>query len=150
MKNLLVLLAALTVAVSGCTRINFPYRIDVEQGNVLTQEAVDALRPGMDRQQVAFALGSPLITYDFHPERWDYYYSFQSGKGGALVKRRVALFFHGDSLVRIEGDMRPGGGDEAVADARKVDVDQKDVKKPPTTQRQEYVRERIEDVGGRL
>ena len=150
MKTLLLLLTAAMMAASGCARINFPYRIDVEQGNVLTQEAVDQLQPGMKRSQVAFALGTPLITADFRPERWDYLYSFQPGRGGPALSRRLALFFHGDALVRIEGDMRPGGGDDAVAEARKPEIEQKEIKEPPTTQREEYIRERIEDVGGRL
>ena len=146
-----LMVTAVTVVIGGCTRINFPYRIDVEQGDVLSQEAVDLLQPGMARQQVAFALGTPLITNDFRPERWDYFYSFQSGRGGPALKRRLALFFHGDALVRIEGDMRPGGGDDAVSDARRPEIDQKAIKEPPPgADRERYIDDRIEDMGGRL
>jgi len=148
-KNVIfaLLLVALT---SGCTRINFPYRIDVEQGNVLTQDVVDQLQPGMSRDQVAFLLGTPLITDDFRPERWDYYYSLVTGQGFQL-RRHMVLFFHGDTLVRLEGDLRPGGGDDAIADERDKRLDrqtEKPVKEAPTTQQEEYIRDRIEETGG--
>lgn len=142
-----VLLVLLT---AGCTRFNFPYRIDVEQGNVLTQETVDRLQPGMDRSQVAFLLGTPLITDDFRPERWDYYYSLKTGQG-VYLRRHMVLFFHGDTLVRLEGDMRPGGGDDAIADERDKRLDrqsEKPVKDAPTSQKQEYIRDRVHETGG--
>ena len=142
-----LLVALLT---SGCTRFNFPYRIDVEQGNVVTQDAVDQLRPGMDRRQVAFILGTPLITADFRPERWDYFYSMQKGTG-RYTKRYLTLFFHGDTLVRLEGDMRPGGGDDEVAEVRREVLDKqsrKPIKEAPTTRQEEYIEERRTETGG--
>ena len=149
-KNVIfaLLLVALT---SGCTRINFPYRIDVEQGNVLTQDVVDQLQPGMSRDQVAFLLGTPLITDDFRPERWDYYYSLVTGQGFQL-RRHMVLFFHGDTLVRLEGDLRPGGGDEAIADEREASAEEQTVDptiEPPTTVEEGYINEEIEESDGR-
>ena len=150
MKIFATFAVLLVVLTSGCTRFNFPYRIDVEQGNVLTQEAVDQLQPGMDRRQVAFALGTPLITDDFRPERWDYYYSLRTGKG-VFVRRHMVLFFHGDTLVRLEGDLRPGGGDDAVAAERDKRLDRQSknpIKDAPTTQQHEYIHNRKEETGG--
>jgi len=150
MKIFATLAVLLVLLTTGCTRFNFPYRIDVEQGNVLTQEAVDRLQPGMDRTQVAFLLGTPLITDDFRPERWDYYYSLATGQG-VFLRRHMVLFFHGDTLVRLEGDLRPGGGDDAIADERDKRLDrqtEKPVKEAPTTQQEEYIRDRIEETGG--
>ena len=150
MKILATFAVLLVVMTTGCTRFNFPYRIDVEQGNVLTQEAVDRLQPGMDRSQVAFLLGTPLITDDFRPERWDYYYSLKTGQG-VFLRRHMVLFFHGDTLVRLEGDLRPGGGDDAIADERDKRLErqtEKPVKDAPTSQQEEYIRERIEETGG--
>jgi len=83
-----------------------PYRIDIQQGNVLTQDMVSKLRPGMTRQQVRFVLGTPPITDVFHPDRWDYVYYLS--KGGKLTEhRRLVLLFEGDTLKRIEGDVVP-------------------------------------------
>ena len=66
----LLLSVCLTLLVSGCS----VYKVEVQQGNVVTQEMIDKLKPGMTRSQVRFVLGTPLITDAFHPERWDYYY----------------------------------------------------------------------------
>ncbi|MCX8087206.1 MAG: outer membrane protein assembly factor BamE [Rhodocyclaceae bacterium] len=92
-----------------------PYRIDVRQGNFVTQEMVSRLRPGMSREQVRFALGSPLIADIFHADRWDYVYRFQPGHG-EVQTRRLTVFFENDRLVRVGGDVI-AATDEAPATA---------------------------------
>jgi len=103
---------------SACTRPDMPdmpdmpslpnipiaYRIDVQQGNVLTQEMVAQLEPGMDKKKVNFIMGAPAIIDTFHTNRWDYVYTFQAGRKAPKM-RRVTLFFEDDKLVRIEGDV---------------------------------------------
>lgn len=101
MKKLLIALTIFASA-AGCSI----YRIDVTQGNILTQEMVDRLEPGMTRRQVRAIMGTPVLRDPFHADRWDYVYWFQPG-GGEPEQRRVALFFENDRLVRIEGDLRP-------------------------------------------
>lgn len=83
-----------------------PYKIDVQQGNVVTREQVQALRVGMPRQQVRDILGSPLLTSVFHANRWDYAFSFRR-QGQPLQQRHVAVFFQGDVLARVEADELP-------------------------------------------
>lgn len=81
-----------------------PYKIDVQQGNVVTQEMVSKLKPGMSRSQARFIMGTPLISDVFHADRWDYVYRYQ--KGGAVTEeRRITLIFENDALKRIEGDV---------------------------------------------
>ncbi len=112
MRKITIVLAALLLA--ACSRFSFltPYRIDVQQGNVVTQDMVSKLKPGMTKAQVRYALGTPLITDVFHPERWDYVYLFE--KHGVLTERRkIVVVFKGDALQRIEGDVvaaKPGEG----------------------------------------
>lgn len=77
-----------------------PYRIDVRQGNYLTPEMVARLKPGMTRDQVRFALGTPLVADIFHADRWDYVYRFQPGRGEAQ-QRRLTVFFAEDKLARF-------------------------------------------------
>lgn len=85
-----------------------PYRIDIQQGNYVTQEMVAKLKPGMTRSQVRFALGTPLIVDPFRNDRWDYFYMMH--KAGELTEQRVVtIVFRGDELLRIEGDVVPGG-----------------------------------------
>ena len=82
------------------------YRIEIQQGNVVTQDMVAKLQPGMTRSQVRFVLGTPLVTDIFHPDRWDYIYRYE--KGGKLVEhRRIVAIFSGDQLLRVEGDVVP-------------------------------------------
>jgi outer membrane protein assembly factor BamE len=83
-----------------------PHRIDIQQGNVVTQEQLARVKPGMNRLQVRDALGSPLLTDAFHPDRWDYIFTLrQSGK--PLQRRNVVLVFNGDVLKSIEAPELP-------------------------------------------
>jgi len=97
--------ALLLSLVAGCSSVNIgPHRIDVQQGNALDQENVARLKPGLNRSQVRFLLGTPLVVDPFRTDRWDYVYVFY--KAGKLAEqKRISLFFDGDTLVRIEGDL---------------------------------------------
>lgn len=90
----------------GVTSIVTPYQIDIQQGNVVTSEQTQALKPGMPRSQVRDLLGSPLLTSVFHADRWDYVFTFQR-QGLPLQQRKLALFFKGDVLERVESDALP-------------------------------------------
>ncbi|HUX31745.1 MAG TPA: outer membrane protein assembly factor BamE [Thiobacillus sp.] len=93
--------------VAGCSSVNVgPHRIDVQQGNALDQENVARLKPGLNRSQVRFLLGTPLVVDPFHPDRWDYVYLYY--KAGRLAEqKRITLYFDGDTLARMEGDVPP-------------------------------------------
>jgi outer membrane protein assembly factor BamE len=95
----------MTLALGACVPT---YRADIQQGNVVTAEMVDALKPGMTKRQVRYALGSPLVTDPFHKDRWDYVYSFQKGSG-KRSQQQLTLTFKDDALVTIEGDLAQAG-----------------------------------------
>lgn len=100
--------AILISALGGCSTVTDfvkPYRIDVRQGNYVTQEMVSQLKPGMSREQVRFVLGAPLLSDVFHADRWDYVYRFQPGKG-VLQERKLAVVFENGKLARLEGDVQ--------------------------------------------
>ncbi|NWG86061.1 MAG: outer membrane protein assembly factor BamE [Hydrogenophilaceae bacterium] len=81
-----------------------PYKMDIQQGNVVTQDMIAKLKPGMSPSQVRFALGSPLVVDPFRTNRWDYVYRLE--KGGKLVEtRRITVVFENDKLKGIEGDV---------------------------------------------
>jgi len=106
MKRLLLLLPFLA-ACSGApviTTVLTPYRIDVRQGNFVTQEMVAQLKPGLSREQVRFILGSPLVADMFHGDRWDYVYSYKQGYGEAQ-QRTLTVFFQDNKLTRVAGDV---------------------------------------------
>ncbi|MBV8678906.1 MAG: outer membrane protein assembly factor BamE [Aquitalea sp.] len=105
------LIIAAVIALSGCTSMNpinwiTPHKMEIQQGNYVTEDAVAKLKPGMTRSQVRFLLGTPLLTDSFHNNRWDYPY--QDSKQGKLVdKKLLTVFFEGDSMVRVEGTAQP-------------------------------------------
>jgi outer membrane protein assembly factor BamE len=116
MKRLLLLLPFLA-ACSNTPQITSylsPYRIDVRQGNFVTQEMVAQLKPGLTREQVRFILGSPLVADMFHVDRWDYVYRFQPGQGEAQ-QRRLVVFFQDNKLTRVAGDVVAEDGSKAEA-----------------------------------
>ncbi len=101
-----LLISVLLVAlVAGCSSVKLgPHRIDVQQGNALDQENVSRLKPGLNRSQVRFLLGTPLVVDPFRSDRWDYVYVYY--KAGKLAEqKRITLHFDGDTLARIEGDV---------------------------------------------
>lgn len=89
----------------GACNLLTVHKIDIQQGNVITQEMVDKLKPGMTRTQVRFVLGTPLITDAFHRDRWDYFYSFKVGAQGVAETRRLTLTFQDDVLRSVQGDV---------------------------------------------
>lgn len=102
----ILFLAACSVTDKVTEKIS-PYKVDIPQGNIVTQEMVAKLKPGMTKSQVRFIMGTPLITDAFHANRWDYVYRNQ--KAGKLVEeRKLALFFDRDVLARVEGDVVAG------------------------------------------
>lgn len=92
---------------AGCIH---PFRLEVRQGNVVTREMVQSLKPGMTRSQVRFALGTPLVSDVFHQERWDYVYLYKEHAEAPAELRRLTVIFDGDRLERVEGSLAPPAG----------------------------------------
>lgn len=119
-----LLLSGMLAACSNVPRIVTEYRIDVQQGNVVTQEMVAQLRPGLTRDQVRFALGSPLLVDLFHADRWDYLYRLQNGRSGDVQTRKLSVFFDKEGrLVSTAGDITPASvAPEAPVSTEKMKV----------------------------
>ncbi len=94
------------------------YKIDVQQGNVLSQDMVSQLKPGQTREQVRFILGTPLINDIFHQQRWDYVYRYENGKTGQVESRKFSVYFN------KEGRLERVGGDVDVATVAELTVPQ--------------------------
>jgi outer membrane protein assembly factor BamE len=122
--------ALLITCLSGCGFVGFPgvYKINVEQGNIVTEEIVDQLKPGMSRRQVRFIMGTPLVEDTFHPDRWDYVYVKRNG-AQILDESRLTVIFAGDTLLSVSGDYQPAAWleDEETAEpdapAPETDID---------------------------
>jgi outer membrane protein assembly factor BamE len=104
----LSLLTSLTLVSCSTILNNLPgvYTLEIQQGNIIDQAMVDQLRPGMNKRQVLYIMGSPMLDDVFHKNRWDYLYSDQPG-GEDRVQKRISLFFENDQIAGVQGDFRP-------------------------------------------
>lgn len=101
-------LTALVALVAGCSSFEFPWvhKYDIQQGNIITQEMIDTLKPGMTKRQVRFVMGPPLLHDTFTEDRWDYYYGERKA-GGDKFQERVTIYFADDKMTHFTGDYRP-------------------------------------------
>ena len=100
----LLLIAPLSLAVAGCGAL---YKQPIYQGNLMEKEAVDQLKPGLSKQQVAGLLGTPSIQDPFHHDRWDYVAARRTGRSGPAVVKNMTLWFENGALSKWEGDYFP-------------------------------------------
>lgn len=107
MKKLLIIIpciASLNLGACATERFHLVHKIDIQQGNVITREMLEQVHTGMNRNQVQFVMGSPMVVDVFHQDRWDYVYYLKPGYA-AVQESRVSLFFEDDRLARIEENL---------------------------------------------
>lgn len=133
MQKLLISIVASSALLSGCSNFSMPemsmpdsipdlvHKVEIQQGNIINQDMVNKLEPGMNKRQVRFIMGSPMISDTFHASRWDYLYRFHKSSHAPSETKRVSLHFSNDQLTRIEGDIRPMPVDEDAV-AKKTQV----------------------------
>ena len=100
-------LAVVCLIVTGCFS---SYRVEIQQGNVISAEQIEKLIPGTPRDEVRFILGTPLIEDPFHAQRWDYFYSLDPAKGEKVTQYRLSIWFEDEKIARtlVEGAGLPG------------------------------------------
>lgn len=94
------LLAGTAAGLTACV-----YRVDVQQGNLLDDTDVEAVKTGMTRSQVRFLLGTPVVEDAFHQDRWDYVYYFRRGRSRREEKRWLIVTFKEDKVEGIRKDV---------------------------------------------
>lgn len=120
MRQIKMAVAAVAAALmAGCAGFGV-HRIDVQQGNLVTQEQLAKVKTGMSRNDVRSLLGTPLLQDVFHANRWDYYFSNEQGTkygpfGREQQKYQVTIFFEQEKVAKIDGVASPveiltGGG----------------------------------------
>ena len=89
MRYFLIILFALLTACGSTIPTIKPFKMDIQQGNVVTSKMLLQLRPGMTKSQVKFIMGSPLLVDSFHTNRWDYFYQLR--QAGKIVEQRRVI-----------------------------------------------------------
>lgn len=103
-KAFIIPVLALIAAIqAGCS---FPgvYRIDVQQGNIIDHEDLDALAPTMTRADVQDLLGTPITVSAFNPDREHYLYTFQEN-GGEIKRQRVTIYYEDNRYLRHDAKL---------------------------------------------
>jgi outer membrane protein assembly factor BamE len=95
-------LAACGLRIPGIT----PYKIEIQQGNFVSQEMVSQLKSGMSKEQVRLVLGTPLLADVFHADRWDYLF-WREAPDGKRESRKLVVFFADGKLERVDGGVTP-------------------------------------------
>ena len=108
MRHIFILAALLCVSCGTQLPSIKPYKLDIQQGNVVTSKMLLQLRPGMTKSQVRFIMGTPLVQDSFHGNRWDYVYQMREN-GIIKEQRRVILDFENELLKSVRGDVVPAG-----------------------------------------
>ena len=109
MRFFLLSLAFFLAACSheGTYKLPGVYRVDVQQGSIIEQEMLSRLKPGMDKNQVKFIMGTPALVDPFHTNRWEYLYTYSKG-GRKRQQRHITLHFEDEKLAYIDGGVVPG------------------------------------------
>ena len=121
-KVILPLLLIFSTLLAGCgasAPALKPFKMDIQQGNVVTSKMLLQLKPGMTKSQVRFIMGTPLIVDSFHKDRWDYFYQMRQA-GKIVEQRRVILDFEKELLTKVRGDVVPQSAAGAALDESTV------------------------------
>ena len=97
-----LLIPLVLVAATACSPV---FKLSTRQGNVIDEKKLEQVEIGMTREQVEYLLGSPLVSDEFQPGRWDYVSYYRSG-AGTEISRTVSLYFDGNILQRMQ-DSKP-------------------------------------------
>lgn len=112
LARLLICSLLLMAASCSLSRISIPrvFKITIQQGNLISQEMIDQLKPGMTRTQVAFVMGEPVARNTFNEDRWDYIYTVVV-PGVYSDEKRMSLYFENEVLAYFTGDFAPTESD---------------------------------------
>ncbi|WP_311883306.1 outer membrane protein assembly factor BamE [Halomonas piscis] len=99
----IIALSVTLATVSGCSTFGV-YKRDIPQGNLITQEMVQQLRPGMSQRQVTQVMGRPLLEAPFDAREWDYVFQLDKAYSGVETRRLTLTFDDTGQLVNIEKD----------------------------------------------
>jgi outer membrane protein assembly factor BamE (lipoprotein component of BamABCDE complex) len=94
--NVVLILASMFL-LFGC----YPYKVDVQQGNIIDKKNLSQLHPGISKSEVKALLGTPVLADPFDTDVWLYAYTKQIN-GGKIDKKKLILKFRNDKLILLQ------------------------------------------------
>ncbi len=92
----LTLLSVSLLLATGCST----YKMEIQQGNAISNAAVQQLKRGMSKAEVSSLLGSPLMQDNFRSNRWDYLYYTGHGEVPSKIQN-LTLIFKNERLLQV-------------------------------------------------
>lgn len=94
------LILTISLGFANLSACVFPgvYKLNVQQGNIVTQEMLDKLKPGMTEKQVVYVMGNPVLRTPHQERRWDYIYTLEE-RDVVTKSYRISLYFDNNYLL---------------------------------------------------
>jgi len=115
MKIIQLVIAALVIVnITGCQLLPEnaqlrSYRVLVQQGNIIEESKVDALKINMSKKQVTFLMGEPVVSNIFDKNRWDYVY-YRKRDPEQTILNIVSIFFEEEKIVGMKRIVKNNDG----------------------------------------
>ena len=97
MKIIVVALSLLLL--TGCSFFK-PYQPTQHQGGVIEVSSSEQLKLGMNKTQVTYLIGLPILTDSIDQDTWQYIYT-EKNKNEFEIKQKITLTFKDNVLVNI-------------------------------------------------
>ncbi len=98
-----IITATLLTFLSACTMQ--VYKLNIQQGNIVTPDMLEQLNPGMSKNQVAFVMGNPVLKDSFSTRQWDYLYRLERRENN-IKQYHIRIFFdQGQKYSHYEGEL---------------------------------------------
>ncbi|KFD20293.1 MULTISPECIES: outer membrane protein assembly factor BamE [Tatumella] len=105
-KILAAAAVVMLMTTAGCSTLErVVYRPDINQGNYLVASDISKLHTGMDQQQVAYTLGTPMMKDPFGSNVW--YYVFRQEPGHEKVTQQTLTLTFDSNGILTNIDNKP-------------------------------------------
>ena len=109
------LLVPAALLLSGCGQpfwLPPAHKIEVQQGNLISETQKNALTNGLTRDEVSAITGHPIIGNTFNNStRWDFIYT-RGPAGSAIKARRLTVLFEDDVVSAVEDNFAEETGEK--------------------------------------
>ncbi|WMY96395.1 MAG: outer membrane protein assembly factor BamE [Arsenophonus sp.] len=93
------------ILITGCSVIkNFVYHPDINQGNYFTIKDISTIKLGMNKEQITYILGTPMIKEPFGVQKW--YYIFYKKISHQKTKQKTLILTFNEKSILIKIDQK--------------------------------------------